>query len=105
MTVVAVEARSLGHRQLSMGAGLTLTGDGDAVLAALSARPEVDFATRTIGRFDAVVTLVQHSTGALHAALERVRALEGVERIETWMHLSVTKEDYTRPLRPVPPAG
>ncbi|GAB6859786.1 Lrp/AsnC family transcriptional regulator [Microbacterium xylanilyticum] len=105
MAVVAVEARSLGHRQLSMGVGLTLTGDGDAVLAALSARPEVDFATRTIGRFDAVVTLVQPSTGALHAALERVRALDGVERIETWMHLSVTKEDYTRPLRPVPPTG
>lgn len=103
MTIDAVEARSLGHRQLSMGVGLVLSDDGDAVLATLSARGEVDFATRTIGRFDAVVTLVQPSAGALHAALERVRALPSVERIETWMHLSVTKEDYGRSLRAVAP--
>ncbi|KJL34168.1 Lrp/AsnC family transcriptional regulator [Microbacterium azadirachtae] len=101
MTIAAVEARSLARRQLSMGVGLVLNDDGDAALAALSARPEVDFATRTIGRFDAVVTLVQPSAGGLHAALERVRELAGVERIETWTHLSVTKEDYARSLRPV----
>lgn len=101
MTISAVEARSLAHRQLSMGVGLVLNDDGDAALAALSARPEVDFATRTIGRFDAVVTLVQPSAGGLNTALERVRGLAGVERIETWTHLSVTKEDYARSLRPV----
>lgn len=102
MTIGAVQARSLERGQLSMGVGMTLT-EGDA-LTAVSARPEVDFAARTIGRFDAVATLVQPSVSALHAALERLRALDGMGRVETWMHLSVTKEDYARTLRPaVPP--
>ncbi|MDN4613844.1 Lrp/AsnC family transcriptional regulator [Leifsonia sp. F6_8S_P_1B] len=101
ITVRAVEARGLTRRQLSMGVGLTLTADDDAVLTALAAWPDVDFAARTIGRFDAVATLVQPSAGALHESLERIRSLPGVAGLETWLHLAVVKEDYTRTLRPV----
>ncbi len=96
--ISAVEARGLAHRQLSMGVGLTLNDD-DAVMTALRASPGVDFAARTIGRFDAIATLVEPSTGALYASLERLRALPGVARVEAWLHLAVVKEDYTRTLR------
>lgn len=97
--VSAVEARGLAHRQLSMGVGLNLTDEDDAVVLALRTWRGVDFAARTLGRFDAVATLVEPSAGALYASLERLRALPGVARVEAWQHLAVLKEDYARTLR------
>jgi DNA-binding Lrp family transcriptional regulator len=93
--ISAVEARGLAHRQLSMGVGLSITGDDDAVIESLRAWRGVDFAAFTLGRFDAVVTLVEPSAGALYARLEQIRALPGVDHVEAWLHLAVLKEDYT----------
>lgn len=98
--ISAVEARGLAHRQISMGVGLSLTGDDEGVVEALRTWRGVDFAARTLGRFDAVTTLVEPSAGALYASLERIRALSGVARTEAWFHLAVLKEDYARTLRP-----
>lgn len=97
--ISAVEARGLAHRQLSMGVGINLGDDDDAVIEALREGRGVDFAARTLGRFDAIATLVEPSAGALYASLERLRALPGVTRIEAWLHLAVLKEDYARTLR------
>lgn len=99
--ISAVEARGLAHRQLSMGVGMTLGDDDEAVIEELRRGRGVDFAARTLGRFDAVATLVEPSAGALYASLERLRALPGVTRIEAWLHLAVLKEDYARTLRPL----
>lgn len=98
--ISAVEARGLTHRQLSMGVGLNLTGDDDPVLEALRGWRGVDFAARTLGRFDVVATLVEPTAGALFDSVERIRSLPGVTRLETWLHLAVLKEDYARTLRP-----
>lgn len=98
--ISAVEARGLTHRQLSMGVGLNLTGDDSAMLAALREWRGVDFAARTLGRFDLVATLVEPSAGALYASLERIRSIPGVAHLESWLHLAVLKEDYARTLRP-----
>lgn len=98
--ISAVEARGLAHRQLSMGVGLNLTGDDDAVINALRAWRGVDFAARTLGRFDAVATLVEPTAGSLYASLEQIRSLPGVAHTEAWLHLGVLKEDYARTLRP-----
>jgi len=99
--ISAVKARGLAHRQLSMGVGMTLGDDDEAVIEELRRGRGVDFAARTLGRFDAVATLVEPSAGALYASLERLRALPGVTRIEAWLHLAVLKEDYARTLRPL----
>lgn len=99
--ISAVEARGLTHRQLSMGIGLNLTSDDDAVADALRGWRGVDFAARTLGRFDAVATLVEPTAGALFDSVERIRSLPGVARLETWLHLAVLKEDYARTLRPM----
>lgn len=101
--ISAVEARGLAHRQLSMGIGMTLEDDA-AVVAALQRGRGVDFAARTVGRFDLVATLVEPSAGDLFASLERLRALPGVTNIEAWLHLAVLKEDYARTLRAPFPA-
>lgn len=96
--ISAVEARGLAHRQLSMGVGVNLDDD-TAIVEELRTGRGVDFAARTLGRFDIVATLVEPSAGALYASLERLRALPGVTRIEAWLHLAVLKEDYARTLR------
>jgi len=104
--VSAVEARGLAHRQLSMGVGLNLAGADDALLTALQSWRGVDFAAKTLGRFDAIMTLVEPSPGALFASLERIRAVPGVVHTESWLHLAVLKEHYARTLRtPVAGAG
>ncbi|WP_164234601.1 Lrp/AsnC family transcriptional regulator [Microbacterium hydrocarbonoxydans] len=96
--ISAVEARGLAHRQLSMGVGINLDDD-TAVVEELRSGRGVDFAARTLGRFDVVATLVEPSAGALYASIERLRALPGVTGIEAWLHLAVLKEDYARTLR------
>lgn len=96
--ISAVEARGLEHRQLSMGVGVNLDDD-TAIVEELRTGRGVDFAARTLGRFDVVATLVEPSAGALYASLERLRALPGVTRTEAWLHLAVLKEDYARTLR------
>lgn len=98
--ISAVEARGLAHRQLSMGVGLSMRGDDAAMVEALRAWRGVDFAARTIGRFDLIATLVEPSAGALYASLERIRSHPGVAHAESWLHLAVLKEDYARTLRP-----
>jgi DNA-binding Lrp family transcriptional regulator len=96
--ISAVEARGLTHRQLSMGIGLNVSHGDDEVISALRAMGSVDFAVRTLGRFDVVATLVAPTAGALYASLERLRALPGVTAAEAWLHLAVLKEDYARTL-------
>lgn len=98
ITISTVEARGLEHRQLSMGVGMSLSGDDSSVLDVLRAHRGVDFAARTLGRFDAIATLVEPSTGALHATLEHIRRLPGITATESWPHLAVIKEDYARAL-------
>ena len=97
--ISAVEARGLAQRQLSLGVGLNLSGNDEAVIEAIRGWRGIDFAARTLGRFDLVMTLVEQSPGALYEALERIRALPGVSHTEAWFHLAVLKEDYTRTLR------
>ncbi|VXB88755.1 AsnC family transcriptional regulator [Microbacterium sp. 8M] len=92
----AVEARGPAHRRQSMGVGVNLRGDDDGALALIRSWPGVDFVARTIGRFDAVITFVEPSPGALHEGLERLRALPSVSHTEAWLHLAVLKEDYAR---------
>lgn len=96
--ISAVEARGLGRRQLAMGIGLSLADGDDEVVAALQAARGVDFAARTLGRFDAIATLVGPTAGALYTSLEELRALPGVVAVESWLHLAVLKEDYARKL-------
>ncbi len=107
LKVSAIEGRGLAHRQLSMGVGMNLGDSGDAVLGRLREWRGIDFMARTVGRFDAVATLVEPTAGDLFASLERLRAVPGVLRADPWLHLAVFKEDYARTFVPArtPPRG
>jgi DNA-binding Lrp family transcriptional regulator len=99
--ISAVEMRGLGRRQLSMGIGVNLAGASTDLIREMQQWSGVEFAALTIGRFDAVLTIGGPTSGALYEMLERVRAVPGVVRTESWQHLAVLKEDYTRTIRPL----
>ena len=65
-------------------------------LALLGAKPPRQDEVVTVDLHDRILRLFAPDYLA-------VWALPSVERIETWMHLSVTKEDYGRSLRAVAP--
>ena len=94
--ISAVESRGAGGRQLSMGVGMNLSGDNDAVLELLRSSSHVEFVAQTVGRFDAIATLAAQSPRDLLAQLEEIRSLPGVSRTDSWLHLEVVKEDNAR---------
>lgn len=75
------------------------SGDGAAALAEIDKLDAVDFLARTLGRCDAVGTLITRTRADTIAALDGIRAIDGVGDVESWTHLELVKEHYDR--RPV----
>lgn len=98
--VGAVVRHSGRDRQSAMGFGVRLAGARPDVIADVAAMPQVIFAARTLGRFDLLVTVRAFSPGQLVGVLDRVRALAGVQAVDSWSHLDVVKESYAVGLTP-----
>jgi hypothetical protein len=80
-----------------------LADDGADALSAIRDLDAVDFLARTIGRCDAIGTLITRTRADTIACLDRIRALDGVRDIESWTHLELVKEHYDRrPVRMLP---
>lgn len=94
--ISVVEARGFSRHQLSVGVGLRLKGSADSVFEAIKDDDSIDFAAQTIGRFDAVATVVGSSPGAIFEKLDFYQSFDAVSSVESWTHLAVLKEDYTR---------
>ncbi len=90
----AVVRHSGQDRQSAMGFGLRLAGEHREVVDRIAAMSSVIFVARTLGRFDLLVTVRAFSPGQLVELLDTVRALPGVNEMETWAHLQVVKESY-----------
>ena len=88
----AVVRHSGRDRQSAMGFGVRLAGDRRDVVEQLAALPSVIFVARTLGRFDVLVTVRAFSAAQLVELLDIVRALPGVNAVESWAHLEVVKE-------------
>ncbi len=82
------------------GLGLRLSRT-DAAVSALAALPALTYLSLTLGRWDAIATLLVASPGAVVTETDRIRALPGVDGVEAWTHLEVVKEDYRLELTPV----
>ena len=54
----------------------------------------VIFVARTLGRFDVLITVRAFSAAQLVEILDAVRAMPGVNGIDSWAHLEVVKESY-----------
>jgi DNA-binding Lrp family transcriptional regulator len=92
--VGAVVRHSGQDRQSAMGLGIRLAGDHHDVVDALKAMSSVIFVARTLGRFDVLVTVRAFAAAQLVEVLDTVRALPGVNAIDSWAHIEVVKESY-----------
>lgn len=85
------------------GFDLTLDGrDDDAALRTIAGMTNVDYLAASIGRADAVGTLVARQRSEIRATLESIRQLPGVTGVESWVHLDLVKERYERPVESLP---
>lgn len=93
-----VNPTAIGMTQMC-GFELRFDGDGSAALTEVLKLESLDFLARTLGRCDAVGTLITRTRAETIAALDRIRNLAGVRHVESWTHLELIKERYDH--RPV----
>jgi DNA-binding Lrp family transcriptional regulator len=72
-------------------------GDGSDAVAEVASLTGVDFLARTIGRCDAVGTILTDSAEGVRETVTALTSLAGVRRVETWWHLELVKERYGAP--------
>lgn len=95
MQIVAVtDPLTLGFARQAM-VGLRVNGDLREIADKLAAIPEVDYVVICAGRYDLLVELVCTDDAHLLDLLnEKVRAIEGVSAVDTFMYLKLAKQTY-----------
>lgn len=95
MQIVAVtDPMRLGfHRQAMLG--IRVSGDTRSVADRLAALPEVSYVVLSAGSFDIVTEVVCENDDALIELLnDKVRSIEGVTELETFVYLQLKKQKY-----------
>lgn len=78
------------------GFGLRLAGEHeDATTSSIAALKSVSYLSLTLGRWDAIGTLLVQTQAEVVAELDRIRSMNGIEALETWTHLDVLKVDHS----------
>jgi Lrp/AsnC family transcriptional regulator for asnA, asnC and gidA len=95
MQIVAVtDPLTLGFARQAM-VGLRVNGDLREIADKLAAIPEVDYVVICAGRYDLLVELVctddEHLLDLLN---EKVRTIDGVAAVDTFMYLKLAKQTY-----------
>ena len=72
-------------------------GGGPDPITALTELPQVDFLARTLGRCDAVGTIVATDSARVGQVLTEMSGVPGVQAVEAWWHLELVKERYGPP--------
>ncbi|MFB9337117.1 Lrp/AsnC family transcriptional regulator [Actinoplanes octamycinicus] len=95
MQIVAVtDPLTLGFARQAM-VGLRVTGDLREIADELASIPEVDYVVICAGRYDLLVELVctddEHLLDLLN---EKVRPIQGVAAVDTFMYLKLAKQTY-----------
>lgn len=96
LKIAVIEARGLRGSRLSMGVGFSLGADGTRLSARLAQADYVEFASETVGAFDAIATIAAATPNELLARLDEVRQHQSVVSTTAWTHLRSIKEDYAR---------
>jgi len=78
------------------GLGITVRGPARLVAEQVAGLPDVTYVLTGTGRFDVIAAADTSSETSLLRAIERVRALRGVDRVQSWRHLQIVKESYPR---------
>jgi len=93
--VAVTDPMQVGFSRSAM-VGIEVDGDMESVADAIAALPEVDYLVITAGSFDILAEIVCEDDDALLRIInQRIRALPGVRRTETFMYLTLRKQIYT----------
>lgn len=96
--IAAIPSGGLSRNRLAVGVGVTLCGDAEPVRRFIVEQRAIEFAARTHGIHDFIATIAGSTSAGVLAVLEELRALPQVGSLESWTHLDIIKEDYTRAL-------
>lgn len=78
------------------GFGLRLRKEEESdAVASIASRDSVSYLSLTLGRWDAIGTLLVKTQSELVSEMDQVRATNGVEALESWSHLDVIKVDHS----------
>ena len=92
---VLVDAGHTG-RLARAGLGITVRGPAQDIAEQVGGVPDVTYVLTGTGRFDVIAAADASSETSLLRAIERIRALRGVDRVQSWRHLQIVKERYAR---------
>jgi Lrp/AsnC family transcriptional regulator for asnA, asnC and gidA len=95
MQIVAVtNPLQLGFRRQAM-LGIKAEGRLEPIIAALSAKPEVDYVVVTAGAYDLLAEVVCEDDDHLLSLLENeIRTIPGVRTTESFLYLKLSKQTY-----------
>jgi Lrp/AsnC family transcriptional regulator for asnA, asnC and gidA len=92
--VVAVtNPLSLGYRRMAM-IGVHTEGPTDGIASALESFPDIEYLVVTAGSFDLMCEVVVPDDEALLRLTNRIRSVPGVTNTETFIYLSLIKQNY-----------
>lgn len=92
--IAAISAGGMSHARIAIGVGLIVSDDASAIREYITRSPDIGFAVRTHGTYDYITTMHGASPDRLFAVLEELRALPGVNALDSWVHYDLIKEDY-----------
>jgi Lrp/AsnC family transcriptional regulator for asnA, asnC and gidA len=95
MQIVAVtDPMQVGFARQAMVA-VSCTGDVEGIAAQIAEIPEVDYLVVTAGSWDILAEVVVENDDHLLRLVNRgIRAIDGVDRTETFLYLKLTKQTY-----------
>ena len=98
---VLVDAAHTG-RLARAGLCITVHDPAQAVAEQIAGILDVTYVLTGTGRFDVIAAADTSSETSLLRTIEQIRALRGVNRVQSWRHLQIVKESYPRmtPLDP-----
>ena len=83
----------LGYRRMAM-IGVRAEGPIDTVAKSLDAFPDIEYLVVTAGSFDIMCEVVVPDDSSLLELTNRIRAVPGVTTTETFIYLSLVKQNY-----------
>ena len=78
------------------GLGITVHGPAQAIAEQVAGLPDVTYVLAGTGRFDLIAAADTSSETSLLRTVENIRALHGVNRVQSWRHQQIVKESYPR---------
>ncbi|WP_168404718.1 Lrp/AsnC family transcriptional regulator [Arthrobacter silvisoli] len=98
MQIGPIRSRSGSSRALAFGFGISTAGGSAEAVDFFAATPGVEFIASCLGRHDLVATVGVSSLDEMYGILDKVRAMDSVARVESWLHLRIVQERYAKPL-------